>query len=238
MIVYPVDWKEIGQPIELKEIESTILRVLSEIQCNCLALSGGLDSTLMLYFMLNVHEEVNAFTIGGSESHPDIKYAKLAVRRFGRTKHFIYIPSQKEIDEEKDQSRDFRGDKATRLFYKFVKKHASIINSGDGVDEYMCGYPGHQVAQKELAYHEYIRRLQLEHLEPLDRNSMEVRVNLPYLDEELLNLLSQIPTYEKVTGRERKVLMVEMAKGKVPDEIIMRDKIGFCDALAGQKGVT
>ena len=235
MITYPRNWEKIGQPIEIRHLEEAIHGVLCQIWCNCLALSGGLDSSLMLHFMLNVHERVNAFTIGVSEDHPDIEFAKLAVKKLGRTKHFIYIPSKKEVDEEKDQSRDFRGDKATRLFYKFVRKHTPKIISCDGIDEFMCGYYGHQVPRSELAYHEYIRRLQLEHLEPLNRNSMGVKVYLPYLDAELLYLLSQIPTYEKVTKKERKLLMVEMAEGKLPNEIITRRKYGFCDALKIKK---
>lgn len=231
MIVYPKNWAKVGQPIEIRDLERAIERTLREIQCNCLALSGGLDSSLMLYFMLKVYREVRAFTIGSSENHRDVKYSVLVAEELGRTKHLYYVPTRKEIDEEKDQSRDFKGDKATRLFYKFVKKHTREIISGDGIDEFMCGYYGHQGYPTELAYFEYIRRLRLEHLEPLNRNSMGVSVYLPYLDAELLYLLSQIPTYEKVNKKERKVLMVEMAKGKIPDEIMMRHKIGFCDAL-------
>lgn len=231
VIMHPKNWEKIGQPIELKEIEDMILEILSDIPCDSLALSGGLDSSLILYFMLKVHKQVNAFTIGISHDHPDIKYSKLMVEELNRVEHFIYIPSQKEIDEEKDENRDFRGDKATRLFYKFVGKHTDKMISGDGVDEYMCGYYGHQNCPTELAYYEYIRRLQFEHLEPLNRNSMGIKIYLPYLDRKLIYLLSQIPMIEKVNKMERKVLMVEMAKGKIPEAIINRWKYGFCDVL-------
>lgn len=231
MIIYPKNWDKIGQPVEIRDLEIAIIRTLREIPCESLALSGGLDSSLLLYFMLKVHKQVNAFTIGGSEKHRDIKYATLVAEELGRTKHLYYIPTQREIDEEGDQDGDLMGDKAVRLFYRFVGKHTRGIVSGDGIDEFMCGYYDHQSYPTEPAYFRLIRRLRQEHLEPLDRNSMGVKVYLPYLDAGFLYLLGQIPTYEKVTERERKILMIKMAVGKIPEEIIMRDKIGFCNAL-------
>lgn len=236
MIVYPEDWENIGQPIKLGQIEDAILRVVTETKCSCLALSGGLDSSLMLYYMLKIYPQVEAFTIGESENHPDIRYSKEIVRNLENEtnliKHRIYIPTRKEIDEEKSYDNDVRGDKATRLFYRFVEKYTDRIISCDGADEFNAEYYGHQAPEIERAYYEYIRRMQKEQLEPLNKNSMRVRVYLPYLDKGLLYLLSQIPTYEKVNKKERKILMVEMAKGKIPDEIIKRRKMGFCDALA------
>jgi len=52
VIVLPIDWMEIGKPITVKDIELGIMKVLSEISCDCLSFSGGLDSSLILYFML------------------------------------------------------------------------------------------------------------------------------------------------------------------------------------------
>lgn len=233
MIIYPKDWARIGQPIELKEIEDTILQILSEINCPYLSFSGGLDSSLMLYFMLKSYRQVETFTIGISELHPDIKYSKLIVNKlstFGDIKHKIYIPNQEEIEIEK-QSTDFEGDEAVRLFYKFVGKYTNEIISCDGIDEYMCGYYDHQKNPTEETYYNYIRRLQKEQLIPLDKNSGKVKVYLPYLDNRLYLLLSQIPISEKVDSGYRKKIMVQMAKGKIPDEIINRRKYGFCDVF-------
>ena len=235
MIVYPDDWYEVGRPVKIQEIEEAILQILGEIHCSCLALSGGLDSSLMLYYMLKIYPQVEAFTIGDSENHPDIRYSKEIVRNFENEtnliKHRICIPSLEEIKGEK-KSGDFKGDDAVRIFYKFVEKYTDRIVSCDGADEFNAGYYGHQAPEIERAYYEYIRRLQKEQLEPLNKNSMGVKVYLPYLDKGLLYLLCQIPLAEKVNKKERKILMVEMAKGKIPDEIIKRRKIGFCDALA------
>lgn len=236
MIVYPENWNDVGIPITKGEVEKRILEVVRNTCCSCLALSGGLDSSLMLYFMLKTYSQVEAFTIGESEDHPDIKCSRAVVRSFENKenliKHRIYIPTQTEIDEENSYDNDVEGDKATRLFYRFVSKYTDRIISCDGADEFNAGYYGHQAPEIERAYYEYIRRLQKEQLEPLNKNSMRVKVYLPYLGKALLYLLCQIPLAEKVNKKERKIFLVEMAKGKIPDEIINRRKYGFCDALA------
>ncbi|GAJ13613.1 unnamed protein product, partial [marine sediment metagenome] len=99
------------------------------------------------------------------------------------------------------------------------------------IDEFTCGYYMHQQNPDEKTYYRYIRQLRDEHLKPLDDNSGNVRVLLPFLDNKLLGLLAQIPIAEKVDRRRRKEIMVRMAENKVPDVVIDRWKYGFCDAL-------
>lgn len=230
MIVSPLNWMEVGKPITVKDIELAILKVLSEIGCNCLSFSGGVDSSLMLYFMLKKHMHVRTFTIGLSEDHPDIKYAQLVVDSFSNVAHNYYIPTREEVEAE-EQPGDFEGDAAVRLFYRFVKKYTAEIIACDGIDEFMAGYYAHQETLSETTYFNFIRRLQEVQLAPLNRNSGEVDVYLPYLDSRLISLYSQIPLSEKVDLHVRKKFMVRMAKGKLPDRVIKRRKIGFCDAL-------
>lgn len=230
MIIYPDNWKNIGQPIDLKKIEDTILEVLSGISCNSLSFSGGLDSSLLLYFMAKIHKKINAFTIGLSDEHPDVKYAEMMADKYPQVMHKIYIPWPDKIKREQHPGQSL-GDTAVRLFYGFVSDHTDGIIAGDGVDEFMCGYYAHQKNPNEEIYYTHMRQLNKEHLIPLDRNSGDVKVYLPFLDNKLVLLLSQIPIVEKVDVNHRKKLMIEMAIGKIPDEIIERRKYGFCDAF-------
>jgi len=230
MIVYPENWQNIGKPIKIENIEKTILTILNDINCNSIALSGGIDSSLIIYYLNKIHKNINAFTIGLSKNHPDIQYSKLAVNNIQKIKHYIYIPTKKEIINEQ-QKNDYEGDVAVRLFYKYVKKYTDRIIACDGIDEFMCGYYGHQKNPNEKTYYKYIRKLQVEQLKPLNKNSFNVKVYLPYLNQKLLTLLYQIPIYDKVDINERKKIMVKIAKDKLPIKIIERRKYGFCDAL-------
>jgi len=230
MIVYPKNWKDIGNKIKLEKISDILSQIISKIPCDCLAFSGGLDSSLLLYFMAKVHRRITAFTIGLSEDHPDIVNSRLLAGKYSKVRHRVFIPTQSEIRKEK-RAGDLEGDNAVRLFYKFVNRYTDGIISGDGLDEFMCGYYRHQSEPSEGTYYNFIRRLQKEHLIPLNENSGQVRVYLPYLDNRLISAFSQIPIAEKVDKKKRKRIINLIAKGKVPDCIISRWKYGFCDSF-------
>ncbi len=226
MIIYPKNWRKIGVKIAAREVERRLIDVLQKINCNNLSFSGGVDSSLLLYYMCQVFDRVNLFTMVISESHPDATFAKSVVadykrKFFGfRFDHYFYYPKDEEIK-----------DTIYELFYRWISKHTKKIITGDTIDEYMCGYYAHMTNPIEEVYYDYIRRLQKDHLIPLNRNSAEVGVCLPYADEEVIAMLSQIPLKDKVDLKNRKKMITEMAKGKVPDGVIMRRKYGFCDAL-------
>jgi len=223
MIVYPKNWQNKGQAVTVQDVENTIEGVLEGIACRNLALSGGLDSSLLLYYLCQLHYKIEVFTMGESDEHPDIIFAKKIVEYYEKSfdvdiRHHVYYSRETAVPIYK-------------LFYKFVSEYTHSIIAGDGVDEFMCGYYAHMEDPSDASYYKHLRQLQNNHLIPLNLESGEVEVYLPYLDEKLIRLLSQIPLEEKVDEENRKKFMVEVARGKVPDFIIERRKYGFCDAL-------
>ena len=231
MIVKPRNWEKVGQPIVTYEIERTLLEILYGLDCNCLSLSGGIDSSLLLYFMRQIHPDgVRLFTIGSAHDHPDVQSARLVAAHFENGEHHVYIPSPAEVEAEHKEG-DVPGDAAVRLFYAFVSQYTESIVAGDGIDEFMAGYYAHMNDPTEAVYHEFLSRLRDQQLRPLNRNSGDVRVFLPYIDERLILLMAQIPLAEKVDQEGRKKVLCEIAQGKLPAEIIERRKYGFCDAL-------
>jgi len=236
MIVYPENWERIGTPIPTADIEARLIEVLREIYCNCLSFSGGVDSSLLLYYLCQIFQRIEIFTMGASEAHPDIMFAKDVVEQYKRRffhvsfEHHIRYPTEGEI-KDTGGKEGFLGDKTVQSFYKFVAEQTDKIIAGDVIDEYTCGYYAHMANPTEEVYYNHIRRLQKNHLVPLNANSDKVKVWLPYADEEIIAMLSQIPIKDKVDCVTRKKIIMEMAKGKVPDDVILRRKYGFCDAL-------
>lgn len=228
----------IGQPVKIADIEETIIQILAKTKCANLSFSGGLDSSLMLYFMTRVFHKISAFTIGFPEIHPDIEYSRLVVQsieeKFGNVEHEIYIPTADEVASETEKKPG--PDIGVRLFYKFLARNGiSRIVACDGIDEFMAGYYDHQQHPDEETYYKYIRRLQEDHLRPLNENSRNTKVYLPYLDDKLLSLLIRIPIANKVDSKNRKKVMVQMARGRIPDAATDRWKYGFCDVLKIKK---
>lgn len=231
MIVHPENWKEIGQPIYCRKIENTLVEILSDINCNSLAFSGGLDSSIMLYTMLQIHDKVHAFTIGYPANHPDIEHAKLIVSKLdGNISHHIFTPTIDEIVKSR-HVKDYQGDNAVRLLYKYISDYTNSVIACDGIDEFTGGYYAHQSNPSEETYYGFLKKLRDEQLIPLDKNSGYLKVYLPYLDSRLILLLAQIPLEEKVDFNQRKKIMVSLAKSKISSTIINRRKYGFCDAI-------
>jgi len=240
MISYPRDWRQVGVEITAQNIEERLVDVLTHIGCKNLAFSGGLDSSLLLYYMCQIFDRIKIFTIGLSKAHPDVAFAESVVEHYGkkfdvRLWHYVYCPTDDEL--KRTVPEEFPGDHAVELFYRFVAKHTNEIIAGDGIDEFMCGYYAHVENPNEESYYNHLRRLYLEQLVPLDLNSGNVEIYLPYIDEKMIALMSQIPLKDKVDKKERKKFLVEMAKGKVPKEILLRRKYGFCDALLEKNSI-
>ncbi|KKN39285.1 hypothetical protein LCGC14_0744770, partial [marine sediment metagenome] len=179
MIVYPEDWRKAGRFVTTTMIHYSLMRTIRNIPCRYLSYSGGLDSSLLLYHMLCTGRKVVTFTATCGEDHPDAQYSRIGIdyyqRLFGEDKleaHWMVYSST--------------GDDLVKEHYKELAKYCDSIITGDGVDEYMAGYYCHQevdVDKKEEVYIDRLRRLQAEHLEPLDSNSGPVKVYIPYLDE-------------------------------------------------------
>ena len=239
MIVYPENWEKIGTPITAADVGERLIEVLKEMDCNCLSFSGGVDSSLLLYHMCQIFDKVKVFTMGSSKAHPDVVFAKSVIEHYGkrfdaRIWHWIYCPAKGDL-EESISPNNYLTDAMVRAFYEFVAQHTDKIIAGDVIDEYTCGYYAHMTNPTEEVYYDHIRRLQKNHLIPLNENSGGVKVYLPYADEKIIAMLSQIPLKDKVDFRNRKKITIEMARGKVPDEVILRRKYGFCDALVIKK---
>jgi len=228
MITYPINWKQIGIKITLIDIEKQLIQIIKELNCNCLALSGGVDSSLMLYFMTKIfRKNIKTFTIALNEKHPDYIYSNIAINYF-KVKGEIYTPRK----IPKRLKNDCSGDEIVRMFYNNLKlKKIKKIIACDGIDEFTGGYYEHMKYPNEKTYYKFIRKLQKKQLEPLNRNSNDIEVLLPYIDSNLILLLSQIPLSEKVDKFQRKKIIYNIAKDKIPLEILERRKYGFCDAM-------
>ena len=229
MIAYPKNWRDVGVKVSIRQIEDILLTIIKELDCRNLSLSGGVDSSLLLYYMVQVFgpADVRTFTIALNEKHPDYVNSFLIGKHFGVDSE-VWVPNR-HLEKMGD---DFPGDEIVREFYRhIIDRDVRRIIAGDGVDEFMGGYYNHVKNPTEETYYDYIYRLQKEQLRPLNKGSGMVNVLLPYLDKRLISLFSQIPLKEKFDNKERKKIINRMAKGKIPDDIISRRKYGFVDAM-------
>jgi len=223
MIKHPEHWNLIGRKFSTKLFINTLKEVLLEIPCNTLSYSGGIDSSLLLYTMFVLGKEIRTFTVTCHDKHPDIEYSMLGLKylenRFGRkTKSSEWLVIKNAGN----------GDSLVSAFYNNLKiRGIKNIVAGDGIDEFMCGYYNHQKGNPDNQYYRYMWKLQAEQLEPLNSNSHDIEVYLPYLDSRMLSLYAGIPIKDKVNHQQRKRILLKIAKDILPNEIIGRKKYGF-----------
>ena len=224
VIVYPDNWREFGKRVESEDIDKVLREIIADIPCDSLSYSGGIDSSLLLYYLLEVKGKAKCFSVANGKDHPDLYYSRRGINYYEKAFNTI-IPHSVIVRPH------LQGNDLVRCFYSYLSLNIKAIIAGDGIDELACGYYAHQSDPCEEVYFDYLRRLQVEHLEPLNSNSGGVRVYLPYCDGRLSSLFYRIPLAEKVTGENRKIIIQRLADGKVPDELMERRKYGFATSL-------
>ncbi len=106
------------------------------------------------------------------------------------------------------------------------------ITNGDGVsavDYWMSQLPQNTDVFNQLLYNYYRTYLQDDILYKVDRASMfsSLEVRAPFLDVKLVEFISSLDKSLKMKGRNGKILLKELMRGKLPPEIINRPKKGF-----------
>lgn len=233
MIIYPKNWRvkyeellpsNPNEDVNIRKIIDRLTEVLVEINISHLMYSGGVDSTIILCLMTKLFNDVSTYTISVREDHPDIIFSRVGSSIYESNHHeFIVTPTPNSPDQ---------GDDAVRQL--FVES-SSFTNSAiccDGIDEFMCGYYKHMEHHDFKTYEWFLSRLLPDHLEPLNENSKDIKVYLPYLDKEIISIVTNIPLYKKINSKNRKMVICDMARYLgIRGDIIYRNKYGFCDAF-------
>ncbi len=131
-------------------------RLISDVPVGVF-LSGGLDSSLITYYMSTLSEKVNTFSIvyKNSPSADESAYSDLVVKKLGLKSYkcnFEDSVVRSDFIEIMDYLDEPLADAAIIPLYhlaKFAKKNITVALSGDGADELFGGYPKYK-AQDSL----------------------------------------------------------------------------------------
>jgi len=206
-------------------------------------LSGGLDSSLIIYMAHEIKPDIECFTVS-MEGGQDLPLAKDVTKYLG-IKHHILMFGEKEIHEilplaihhqEMYEESCVHGAIANFLAGRFVSPYTKCVLTGEGADEFFAGYDGQfrQGKNQEEVASIVDFLISVAHntaLQRLDRlnaaNSYESRT--PFLDSKVMDFSMKIPLEYKIHGEEQvgKWIVRQAFEGCLPDHIIYQTKRFF-----------
>jgi asparagine synthase (glutamine-hydrolysing) len=201
-------------------------------------LSGGLDSSLTLLNVREMHPDCVAFTVG-TPSSPDLVYARRLTRELGVPHEIIELrPRDVRLGEIREAIRMAElteyGDiinavVSVPLFRRVHELGVKVVLTGDGSDELFGGYPMYQevgpLAARRLFLHK-IANLYRTELQRVDRTSLGqgVEARVPFLDLHVVELAMRLPLNLKMRDGQEKWIVREAFADLLPDYIRRRPK--------------
>ena len=242
------DLETIATNLRLKLEKAVKKRLQSDAPIGYL-LSGGLDSSLVCAIAARLNDQpIKTFAIGMDTDPIDLKYAKQVADYLG-TDHTEVIMTKEDLLEnlrdvifhlETYDITTIRASMAMYLLCKYIheKTDLKVILTGEVSDE-LFGYkytdfaPNAKEFQKEAE--KRIREIYMYDVLRADRcisvHSLEARV--PFGDLAFVDYVMHIDPKLKMNtyGKGKYLLRKAFDKGYLPQDILMREKAAFSDAV-------
>ena len=204
-------------------------------------LSGGLDSSLLTYYLRKHNQSVATFSIGFDDSQLDESRYSDHVAKILSTNHHHYIFTENLfstlLDELSEQLDEPLGDPALLPTYFLslqASKHAKVVLSGEGADEIFGGYAYYRQAQMNQS-----RLLLPNHTTPSGFPLVAAKSNvhgiINNLSEDLiLNEEKFIQQYRKYTCPLDAALYTDMTTW-LPDNLLVKlDRATMAASIEGR----
>ena len=235
---------------ESKKLYTVLAESCSKCSSNLISLSGGLDSTIIAYFLKNQKPRGLA-VIAEDFVSTDLTYCQMAANTMNMPLS-IYSVKTADILEAVENTikilKNFNDIEIRNnvVMYLSIKKAKEIgeksIVTGDGADELFAGYSfltnmTEEKLEKEL---ERITRIMHFPTQKIGRY-LGIRIESPFLDEKVIDYAKKIPVNLKVKmeneRRWGKWILRKTFEKHIPPQIAWRRKSPMQDG-AGTSGLT
>lgn len=234
----------------VEQLREVLEKSTTECKADTIALSGGLDSSILAYYLKDKEAKAIAVTTRDFIA-TDLTYCQLVAKKFNLSLKIV-MPTIEEllisIDETIKILKNFndieiRNSIIMYLALKTAKEQGvSKIISGDGADELFAGYDFFLKKNKSDLQKDLLRILNIMHFPSKKMGDvLGVKVETPFLNEKVINLTKKIPTNFKVNEFEGKKygkwILRKAYEEKLPKSIVWREKAPMQDG-AGTVALT
>jgi asparagine synthase (glutamine-hydrolysing) len=208
----PNSEQEILEELELRLLEATRIRLISDVPLGAF-LSGGTDSSTIVALMARASSgPVKTFSIGfAKDDFNEAEYARVVARKFGTDHHeMILEPDVVQTVEDLTSSLEepFGDSSMLPTYYvsQMARRHVTVALSGDGGDEIFAGYDRYRIHDERRIFEhipDWARRFYRNRVFPLlPRNTkgrqFTYNISLPWR-ERYVDSLSFVPSFERDT---------------------------------------
>ena len=204
---------------------------------NTIALSGGLDSTIIAHFLKE--RKPNAIAVIAKDFvGNDLVYCQKVSKEFDIPLTINHVSTEDILSAIEDTIKilknfndiEIRNNVVMYLAIKWAKEQTYTgIITGDGADELFAGY-SFLINKSEEELDKEIQRVCAVMHFPTQKigKALGVTVESPFLDKEIIEFAKKIPSNLKVrnedTKRHGKWILRKTFEGKIPQQIAWREK--------------
>ena len=238
----------------MESISKKLYQMLKEscesCKSNSIALSGGLDSTIISYF-LKERKPNGVAVITKDFIANDLTYCQIVSKEFMIPLTILYTSTTDILNAVKEtitilknfNDIEIRNSIVMYMVIKWAKEqNSSGIITGDGADELFAGYNFLINKPKDELEKEVKRLCSIMHF-PTKKiaEALEVNVESPFLDKEIIEFSKTIPSDFKVRNknekRHGKWILRKTFENNIPRQIVWREKSPMQDG-SGTSGLS
>jgi len=232
------------------ELYQVLENSVSTCKSKTIALSGGLDSSIIAYFLKE--KNCNAVAVTTKDFiASDLTYCQLTAKKFNIPLEIVMTSTEKILDAIEETIKilkifndiEIRNSIVMYLALSSIKKKGkSDVISGDGADELFAGYNFFMKKNEDVLQKDLERIWEIMHF-PSKKigEAVGITVETPFLNENVVEIAKKIPANLKVREENGKKygkwILRKIFEEKLPENIVWREKSAMQDG-AGTAGLT
>ena len=235
---------------ERVQIYRILDEVISESKSNWISLSGGLDSSIIGYFIKSRTPKGIA-VISKDFLATDLTYSQIISKHLNIPLEILYVSTEQILDGIKNTIQILRNFNDIEIRNSVVmymtlkalhKKNINTVLTGDGADEIFAGY-NFLLKKSEVDLKNELKRIRkVMHFSSQEiAKTFGIKIESPFLDNRVVEFADSIPISMKINNKNEKVfgkwILRKAFEEYLPKSIIWREKSPMQDG-AGTVGLT
>lgn len=232
------------------ELYQVLENSISSCKAKTIALSGGLDSSIIAFFLKEKNRSALAVTAKDFLAS-DLTYCQLAAKKFDIPLDIVMASTEKIFEAIEETIKilkvfndiEIRNSIVMYIVLRTIKeKGETNVISGDGADELFAGYNFFMKKNDEELQKDLERIWKIMHFpSKIIGESLGITVETPFLNDKVIECAKKIPANFKVReegGKKYgKWILRKIFEDKLPTNIVWREKSAMQDG-AGTAGLT